>query len=130
MESQFDIFTVPSAGGKPMNVTSNPAFDHVPIFPATGSGCQRRAVRLLQWWTALRTPRSQFSRRASITSTDCQRNRSSGSLTLPARGRSLFRDLGTFSAGGGFAASLDGRTVLYTRRDSAVDDLMLVENFR
>ena len=40
------------------------------------------------------------------------------------------RDLGRFVDGGGIAASSDGRTVLYTQRDSAVDDLMLVENFR
>ena len=30
----------------------------------------------------------------------------------------------------GFAASPDGRVVLYARVDSSVDDLMLVENFR
>lgn len=38
------------------------------------------------------------------------------------------RDLGAYA--GGVAASSDGGTVLYSRRDSAVDDLMLVENFR
>jgi hypothetical protein len=36
--------------------------------------------------------------------------------------------LGTYADG--FAASSDGRTLLYARRDSTVDDLMLVENFR
>jgi hypothetical protein len=30
----------------------------------------------------------------------------------------------------GITASSDGRTILYARRDSAVDDLMLVDNFR
>ena len=29
-----------------------------------------------------------------------------------------------------FTASPDGRTILYSRMDSSVDDLMLVENFR
>jgi Tol biopolymer transport system component len=37
-------------------------------------------------------------------------------------------DVGTESDG--FTASPDGRTVLFTRVDSAVDDLMLVEDFR
>jgi len=38
-------------------------------------------------------------------------------------------DLGDFGPGG-LTASPDGRTVLYARRDSSVDDLMLVENLR
>ena len=30
----------------------------------------------------------------------------------------------------GLTVSGDGRTILYTRRNSSIDDLMLVENFR
>ena len=40
------------------------------------------------------------------------------------------RDLGLGAEMGGFHASADGRTILFVRRESAVDDLMLVENFR
>ena len=35
-EGQFDIFIVASAGGKPRNITSHPAFEHVPNFSRDG----------------------------------------------------------------------------------------------
>ena len=46
------------------------------------------------------------------------------------RSVTIARNLGDAADVGGFAASPDGRTILYARRDSSVDDLMLVENFR
>jgi len=44
------------------------------------------------------------------------------------RSTTVARDLGNVEVG--LTASRDGRTILYPRMDSSVDDLMLVENFR
>ena len=59
---------------------------------------------------------------------------------VPGDGRIRYYDFGsrasTIVARGlgdiafGITASRDGRAILYARRDSAIDDLMLVDNFR
>jgi hypothetical protein len=40
----------------------------------------------------------------------------------------IARNLGNVDVG--MAATADGRTILYTRVDASIDDLMMVENFR
>lgn len=44
------------------------------------------------------------------------------------RATTIARDLG--SVGFGLSASPDGRTVYYSRTDSSVEELMVVDNFR
>ena len=44
------------------------------------------------------------------------------------RSVTVARNLGNVDVG--FTVSPDGRTILYSRVDSSVDDLMMVENFR
>jgi hypothetical protein len=44
------------------------------------------------------------------------------------RSTTVARDLGT--VGSGLTASADGRTIFFSRIDSSVDELMLVEHFR
>ena len=46
------------------------------------------------------------------------------------RAATIAEDLGRFAEEGGVAVSPDGRFVLFVRRDSSIDDLMLVERFR
>lgn len=190
VEGQFDIFTVPSAGGKPRNITSHPGFDHVPVFSRDGQWIYFSSTRSgkYQVWKlpvlggeAVPVTRDggwhshesvdgmdlYFLPTAAIgATTELWRMPTSGGqavkvvdgvvnatfaviqqgiyyLTQSSSGLQLqffdftrqkpvtvARDLGTLAEVGGFGASADGRIILYARRDSAVDDLMLVENFR
>jgi hypothetical protein len=46
------------------------------------------------------------------------------------RSVTVARNLGNANQAGGFTVAHDGRTILYARLDSAVDDLMLVDDFQ
>jgi eukaryotic-like serine/threonine-protein kinase len=189
-EGQFDIFIVPSAGGKPRNLTSHPAMEHVPIFSRDGKWIYFSSTRSGQYqvwkvavsggepvqvtkeggWLAEEstdgtslyfsaTPavaasvpvwRMPASGGAAVKLLDGVLNgafsvvergiyyidQSSPKATLrffdfAGRGAAtIARDLGNVSEIGGCTASLDGRMIFYARRDSSVDDLMLVEHFR
>jgi eukaryotic-like serine/threonine-protein kinase len=189
-EGQFDIFIVPSAGGKPRNITSHPAMEHVPNFSRDGKWIYFSSTRSGQYqvwkvavsggepvqvtkeggWLAeesadgaslyfTATPaigasvpvwQMPASGGATVKVLDGVLN---GTFSVVERGiyyvdqsspkaalkfldfagrgaATIARDLGNVAEIGGCTASLDGRTVFYARRDSSVDDLMLVEHFR
>ena len=189
-EGQFDIFTVPSAGGKPRNITSHPAFDHVPTFSSDGQWIYFSSTRSGQYqvwkmpasggepvpvtkdggWHSQESVDGMnlyFMPTAAIGApTQLWRLPTAGGQAVKVldgvlnttfavlqrgvyymtalspgpelrffdfasqRSVTVARDLGAFVELGGFTASSDGRAILYARRDSSVDDLMLVENFR
>ena len=186
-EGQFDIFIVASGGGKPRNITSHPAMEHVPSFSRDGKWIYFSSSRSGQqqvWKVAVSgaepvqvTKDGGFISQESVDGADLYFASSpavgalvplwrapsaggpavkvldgvlNGAFGVVDRGiyyidqastKSTLRffdfasrrsvtiadDLGNTAEGGGFAASRDGRTILFARRDSSVDDLMLVE---
>ncbi len=190
VEGQYDIFVVPVAGGRPRNITSNPALEHVPSFSRDGKWIyfsSNRSGQFQVWKIPLSGGEAvQVTKGggwASFESTDgawlyftpaadvgaalpLWRVATTGgqpvkvldaalnsSFALIQRGiyyadtasgqarvqyydfasrksTIVARNVGDPTMFGGFTASPDGRTILYSRQDSAVDDLMLVENFR
>jgi Tol biopolymer transport system component/tRNA A-37 threonylcarbamoyl transferase component Bud32 len=188
-EGQFDIFVVGSGGGKVRNITSHPAFDHVPIFSHDGQWIYFSSTRSGQFqvwkipasggspvqvtkdggWLSRESPDGSylyFTPTGAIgAATQFWRIPTSGGqavkvadgvlnmpfevlshgiyyLEQPSDARIRFFDfesrrsmtvasnLGDYTLIGGFAASRDGRTLLYAKRDSSVDDLMIVDNLR
>ncbi|MGQ0735092.1 MAG: protein kinase domain-containing protein [Acidobacteriota bacterium] len=187
-EGQFDIFVVPSAGGKPRNVTSHPAIEHVPAFSSDGrwiyfsssrsdgfqvwkvpvSGGEAEQVTTAGGWLSREGAGGTelyFTASPAIgASTELWRMSVSGGRAVkvvdrilnhtfdvlesgvyyidqsPTEAQLLFYDFGRRSSAvvarnlgvglAGLTASRDGRTVLFARQDSAVDDLMMVDNFR
>jgi Tol biopolymer transport system component len=188
-EGQFDIFVVPSGGGQSRNLTSHPAFDHVPAFSRDGqwiyfsstrsgryevwklpvSGGVPRQVTSVGGWLSQESTDGRdlyfTSPPAGTVSSSLWRMPVSGGTAVKfidgiigfsfavsdrgiyyvdqpaAESRLQFydlmsqssalvaRNLGDPSQFGGFTASRDGRTVLYARRDTSIDDLMLVNAF-
>jgi Tol biopolymer transport system component len=189
-DGQFDIFISPSAGGKPRNITSHPAMEHVPSFSRDGKWIYFSSTRSGQYqvWKVPSTggepvqvtkdggwvgEESADGAYLHFTATPAVGARVplwrmptaggpavkvvegilNGAFSVVGQGiyyidqpaaeatlqffdfanrRSvtIARDLGDADEIGGLAASPDGRITFYARRDSAVDDLMLVENVR
>jgi dipeptidyl aminopeptidase/acylaminoacyl peptidase len=189
-EGQFDIFVVASAGGKPRNITSHPAIEHVPGFSRDGQWVYFSSARTgeFQIWKvpisggeAVQVTKEggwlsqesvdgaylYFTPTAAVSaSTQLWRMPTSGGQPVKVLGSVLnttfvvlqhgiyyvdlpstearlqyfdfasrtsvtvARSLGAGADFNGLAVSSDGRTILYARLDSAVDDLMLVENVR
>jgi Tol biopolymer transport system component len=198
-EGQGDVYVIPAAGGKPRNLTSNPANDSFPSFSRDGRWIyfsSNRASRERQIWkipasggdavqvttdagyVPVESPdgaylyyvqtmdkpsplwRRPVSGGAPLKVLDgvvlgnfvvleqgiYYIDRPSGQggvyyLDKPSgetrlryfdfatrRSTTVARNLGSVDVG--LTASPDGRTLLYCRMDSSVDDLMLVENFR
>ena len=88
----------------------------------------------------LREIRSRFSMGWSGSTSACSTKVPTTSIGSAGETRLQYLDFGTAKSStvarnlgdvlAGLTASPDGRTILYTRVDASVDDLMLVENFR
>jgi Tol biopolymer transport system component len=198
VEGQWDVFSVPAGGGKPQNLTSNPARDYFPNFSRDGrwiyfnsSRTGERGIWKMPAAGGDPVPVLDFTGEAPQESPDgawlyfvesiagssplwrmplaggpavkileavdlmnfavldrgvyyIDRvsggegihyfDRSAGETRLryfdltTRKSRTVVPNLGDVEAP--VTASADGRTILYSRQDSSVDDLMLVENFR
>ena len=185
-EGQYDVYVIPAAGGKPRNLTSHPASDHIPSFSGNGRWVYFTSNRTgpyqiwkvpsaggepvqvtnntgfvalesadgtqLYYTQSLRTPSPLW--RLALTGGEPAKvldgvvwrafvpleqgiyyiGQSTGPPHLQffnfASGKSMSvaRNLGELRTG--LAASPDGRTLLYSKVDSSLSDLMLVEDFR
>jgi len=135
------IWKVPASGGDAVQLTSNGGFASAeapdgdlyytgtsatasPLWRVPSSGGQ--AVKVLEqivWWNfeVLQSGIYYTDRSAGVTRLQFFDFKTRRSTTVA-------RNLGQI--GGGLSATRDGRAVLFNRLDSAIDDLMLVENFR
>jgi Tol biopolymer transport system component/predicted Ser/Thr protein kinase len=97
-----ELWRMPTSGGQPVKVLGS-------VLNTTFAVLQRGIYYIDQPSAEARLQYFDFASRTSVT---------------------VARNLGAGADFGGLAASSDGRTILYARLDSAVDDLMLVENVR
>jgi len=139
---EYHIWKMPAAGGDAVQVTHAPGFvagespDGAYLYyvgtSVAGSPLWRlpvsggRPEKLLEgvvWWSADVLERGIYYLDRPTTEARLQ----FFDLTT-RRSTTLARDLGEWT--GSLTVSPDGRTILFSRVDSSVNDLMLVENFR
>ena len=141
----FQIWRMPAAGGEPLQVTKDGGFfsqdstngGDLYFMPTAGVGAVTPIWRMAaSGGPAVKVLDGAVNGAFAVVSRGIYFLDLAGGVRLQfydfatRRATVVVRDLGPGAEMGGVHASADGRTILFVRRESAVDDLILVDNFR